>query len=182
VGPGWIAVGDAAAAFDPLAGIGVAKAIESGLAAARAIVQAAAGEASAFPRYDRAVAAAFAEHMAQRAKHYGRVARFSGGLFWRRRRPVDPWRSEITLDPMARLAAADRPRGSLAAARLEGLLPRQDLARLRRLCAVPGEAHRIVSAFRSASLSGADDRAAIVALQVLIEDSLLRIIHPGRLA
>lgn len=178
-GPGWIAVGDAAATVDPLSGAGVAAALESGLAAARAIAAAAEGDAAAFARYDRAAVDGFAAHLKQRAIYYGRVERFADRLFWRRRRPIDPWRSAITLDPLARLAAAAPSGDRSAAARLEGLLPRQDLARLRQLCAVPDAAHHIVAAFRGASVGGADDRAAIVALQVMIEDRLLHIIQPG---
>jgi hypothetical protein len=142
------------------------------VAAARAI---ASGE-EVLAGLARAAAESFRRHLAERAAVYGRVERFAGRAFWRRRRPIDPWAAPITLDPRSRLSLARAAPLPDPAVRLEGMLPKQDLARLRRLCAAPVEAHRVVAAFREASQSGADDRAAIVALQVLIEDRMIEIV------
>ena len=66
-GDDWIAVGDAAAAFDPLSSQGVAWALESGLMAAQAIDGHLRGQRQAFGRYARKVAAEFTGYLAMRA-------------------------------------------------------------------------------------------------------------------
>jgi flavin-dependent dehydrogenase len=171
-GSGWLAIGDAAASLDPLSGMGLFKALESGMTAAHAI----GAGAAALADHARLSAEGFRKHLAERARLYGRVERFAGSAFWRRRRPIDPWSAPITLDPRSRLSLVQPAPSSDLGARLEGLLPKQDLARLRSLCAAPIEAHRVVAALREVNRSGADDRAAIVALQMLIEDRMIEIV------
>ncbi|MEV4050222.1 tryptophan 7-halogenase [Amycolatopsis sp. NPDC049688] len=74
-GPGWIAVGDAALAVDPLSSGGAAFALESGSRAA-----AEPGEA-----YRTFVRSAAAGYRAVRSEVYGWEARFAGNAFWRDR-------------------------------------------------------------------------------------------------
>lgn len=83
-GRGWVAVGDAAAAHDPLCGLGVHWALESGLAAARAIVE---GTTEA---YAREAAARFEQYLSQRARYYGTERRWPEAAFWRSRRTRVP--------------------------------------------------------------------------------------------
>lgn len=84
-GPGWLAVGDAAAAHDPVAGLGVYWALESGAAAAEAIL-AGAGTAA----YAAAATRRFTEYLAQRARYYRAERRWPDSPFWRRRQASRP--------------------------------------------------------------------------------------------
>jgi flavin-dependent dehydrogenase len=79
-GTGWLAAGDAAAAHDPVAGLGVYWALESGMAAAETIL-AGAGTAA----YATAAAGRFTEYLAQRALYYRAEPRWPDSPFWRRR-------------------------------------------------------------------------------------------------
>lgn len=79
-GPGWLAVGDAASAHDPVAGLGLYWALESGMAAAEAIL-AGAGTAA----YATAAAGRFTEYLAQRALYYRAERRWPDAPFWHRR-------------------------------------------------------------------------------------------------
>lgn len=78
-GDGWIAVGDAACAFDPLASAGIVNGLRSGLAAARALARAdPAGE-------DGRIRRRFDEYMDGRREQYSRETRWPGSPFWQRR-------------------------------------------------------------------------------------------------
>ena len=58
-GPGWIAVGDAAAAFDPVASQGLSNAFSTALAAAQILLSPAGLDAASAAEYSQAVSAAF---------------------------------------------------------------------------------------------------------------------------
>jgi len=62
-GAGWIAVGDAAAAHDPLDGAGVLRAFDSGMEAARALEAAASGRLDDLDGYGRRCAERFDAHV-----------------------------------------------------------------------------------------------------------------------
>ena len=76
-GPGWFAVGEAAASYDPLTGKGVALALAKGAAAARLLI---ADEPSAGARYASAERDTFSEYLSERRRTYGRGSRT--GAFW----------------------------------------------------------------------------------------------------
>jgi flavin-dependent dehydrogenase len=82
---GWIAVGDAVAAFDPLSSKGIAWALESGLMAAEAIDGRIRGHPNALGLYSRHVDSEFSQYLAMRAEYYGGERRWPGSRFWRRR-------------------------------------------------------------------------------------------------
>ena len=69
-GHGWLAVGDAAAAFDPLAGYGVTCALGSGYYAARALLDDWRGDPVAFPAYAKLVAKIVLESQISRNHFY----------------------------------------------------------------------------------------------------------------
>jgi flavin-dependent dehydrogenase len=83
--PGWLAVGDAVASFDPLSQQGVTWALESALQAARAIDAHFQGDPLALDNYAHWVEAEFAGYLVLRAEYYGRERRWPGFPFWRRR-------------------------------------------------------------------------------------------------
>lgn len=86
---GWIAVGDAAAAFDPLFGLGVSHALASGWSGARAVLDARERGAAALASYDAWSASQFSDYVDRRDRIYGAVARFDSP-FWQRRRATAP--------------------------------------------------------------------------------------------
>lgn len=88
-GAGWLAVGDAAEAHDPLAGIGLTNAIDSGRRGALALAAALDGDTQAKARYAADTAASFWRYLRQRAEQYARERRWESSLFWRRRRTDD---------------------------------------------------------------------------------------------
>jgi flavin-dependent dehydrogenase len=86
VGPGWLAVGDAAASYDPLCAQGIQRALEGGLKAAESIARSLGSGGSATSDYAEAVVAEFREYRLNRNFLYGLETRWPNSPFWRRRR------------------------------------------------------------------------------------------------
>lgn len=82
---GWLAVGDAAAAFDPLSSLGLCFALRSGLHAARAVHQRLAGRTAALAEYLATLDRVADEHMEQRVAYYRAEQRWPTSSFWCRR-------------------------------------------------------------------------------------------------
>jgi len=85
-GAGWLAVGDAAATYDPLSSQGIHNALEDGIAAANTIAAAIASDTKAPGGYPQAMAARFKEYQANRNYFYDLETRWPGSAFWERRR------------------------------------------------------------------------------------------------
>jgi 2-polyprenyl-6-methoxyphenol hydroxylase-like FAD-dependent oxidoreductase len=84
---GWLAVGDACAAHDPLCGWGVHRALANGIRAADALaLYLRGGDAAALDAYDRHCRDQFDAYLAGLAEHYAFETRFSASPFWQRRR------------------------------------------------------------------------------------------------
>jgi flavin-dependent dehydrogenase len=83
-GEKWLAVGDAAMAFDPLSGQGIYRALQSGIRAARVIDEHLAGDDSS-EQYTLEIAQDFEKYMVRRTDYYARETRWSDAIFWRRR-------------------------------------------------------------------------------------------------
>jgi flavin-dependent dehydrogenase len=81
----WLAVGDAAMAFDPLSGQGISKALDSGMKAADAIHAYFSGRKSSFDDYAGAIKKSFDNYLAMRNKFYQREMRWPESPFWQRR-------------------------------------------------------------------------------------------------
>jgi flavin-dependent dehydrogenase len=81
----WMAIGDAALAFDPLSGQGVFKSIETGTRCGSAIARYFDGELNALAEYETWVAETYRSYLAMRAQYYGSVERWLGSRFWKRR-------------------------------------------------------------------------------------------------
>jgi flavin-dependent dehydrogenase len=84
-GEGWIAVGDAAAAHDPLSAQGIMCALMSGLRAGEAVALALAGRRQALACYTEMQTRAFAAYLAQRRGYYRAETRWPMHSFWRTR-------------------------------------------------------------------------------------------------
>lgn len=85
VGPGWVAAGDAAQAFDPLSSQGIGTALRSGLGAGAAVASSLAGDDDALARYADEQEALHADHLRRHRYFYGCEPRWPGHPFWSRR-------------------------------------------------------------------------------------------------
>jgi len=91
-GIGWLAVGDAAMAFDPLASQGIAKALDHGKRAASSIAAYLSGDAMSLERLALDLRREYASYRAMRADYYRIEMRWPQSIFWKRRN-VEPVRS-----------------------------------------------------------------------------------------
>ena len=82
-GPGWFAAGDTAFAADPLSSRGLLSAMRSGMFAAYATADSAAGRAAmSRARFAHHAAADFGAYRASHVHHYAQVGRFAETAFW----------------------------------------------------------------------------------------------------
>lgn len=84
-GEGWIAVGDAAVAFDPLSSQGILTALVTGLNAARALDARMHGDMTALDSYEHRVHAAFAAYRQHHHIIHRQETRWKNHPFWSRR-------------------------------------------------------------------------------------------------
>jgi flavin-dependent dehydrogenase len=84
-GDGWLAVGDSAVAYDPLASHGIAMAMGSGFNAASNIIDYLSGHGDALRSYERLIDHAFAQYLLMHHDAYLHESRWSNELFWHRR-------------------------------------------------------------------------------------------------
>jgi flavin-dependent dehydrogenase len=84
-GAGWVAVGDAAAAHDPLSALGIMRALMSGSRAAEAVALALAGSGRALERYTEMQTRAYETYLTQRRDYYRAELRWPMQRFWQRR-------------------------------------------------------------------------------------------------
>lgn len=78
-GEGWLAIGDAASAYDPITSQGIAKALANGMAAAAAIAGHATLDAVA-----QAMVQRYSDYLGQRQQYYGWEQRWPDSPFWRK--------------------------------------------------------------------------------------------------
>jgi flavin-dependent dehydrogenase len=86
-GSGWLAVGEAGVAYDPLSGRGVLDALESGLLAGTAIDGALDGATGALDKFARERRGRFHHYLDERRAVYQQEQRWPTSQFWLRRRP-----------------------------------------------------------------------------------------------
>ena len=101
-GDGWIAVGDAAAAFDPLSSHGIGSALAGGIWAARAVAATLAGDETAFAAYSERVFASYACYLWERHAYYADEQRWPDSPFWRRRQAASSAPAEQVTGPLTR--------------------------------------------------------------------------------
>jgi len=90
VGDGWLATGDAALSFDPLASQGVLMALFTGMASGEAAHGHLSGDRTALIRYANRLAKIRETYRRNRAAWYGLEERYAERTFWRRRREAVP--------------------------------------------------------------------------------------------
>ena len=81
-GPAWIAIGDAAAGFDPLTSQGIANALASGLAGARAVHAALGGDATELRTYESAMLTTWSRSRSGAQSVYASETRWAEEPFW----------------------------------------------------------------------------------------------------
>jgi flavin-dependent dehydrogenase len=86
-GDGWAAAGDAAAAYDPISGYGITKALADADGLAAAIERALDGDAAPLESFARRVRVSFDAYAAQRRAYYASETRWTERPFWRKRYP-----------------------------------------------------------------------------------------------
>jgi flavin-dependent dehydrogenase len=84
--PSWLAVGDAAATYDPLSSQGIITALSAGIDAAKSIRAYLGGRSTALRDYAGRVRKEFTGYMANRKAYYSLESRWPNSPFWRRRR------------------------------------------------------------------------------------------------
>jgi len=89
-GPCWVAVGDAAAAFDPLSSYGISSAMGSGFYAASAIMDFLEGSTDALPSYQKLIDDAYAQYLLMHYDYYALERRWPTEPFWQRRHGRQP--------------------------------------------------------------------------------------------
>jgi flavin-dependent dehydrogenase len=92
-GHGWLAVGDAAIALDPLSSAGLFNALYLGVRSARAIELWLSSGGSEIAAYSAEVDRIWTAYLKTRQSVYGLAGRFAGEEFWRRRAGVGESRS-----------------------------------------------------------------------------------------
>ena len=81
----WMAIGDAAIAFDPLSGQGVFKSIETGARCGSVIARYFDGDLSALAEYENWINETYRSYLSTRAQFYSSVVRWPESRFWKRR-------------------------------------------------------------------------------------------------
>jgi flavin-dependent dehydrogenase len=84
-GNNWLAVGDAAFAYDPVSSHGIISAMESGYYAAHAIADHLINKPDALNAYEYLISQAFSVYMEMHAAHYAMENRWESSHFWARR-------------------------------------------------------------------------------------------------
>lgn len=84
-GEGWLAVGDAAYAFDPVSSYGISSALGSGFYAGNAIADALNGQPDALPAYRFVMENAFVNYLRMWKEQYAYEQRWPDSEFWKRR-------------------------------------------------------------------------------------------------
>ncbi|MGI8549206.1 MAG: NAD(P)/FAD-dependent oxidoreductase [Dehalococcoidia bacterium] len=85
VGDGWLAVGDAAASFDPLSSHGIVAAVSGGMRAASAIRDQLAGNPVGINAYAEQIARSYALYLWMQRAYYMEERRWQAESFWQRR-------------------------------------------------------------------------------------------------
>ena len=83
-------MGDAATTLDPLSSLGVYRALDAALDAARTAEQYLRGERRSLAPYARRIESTFKDDLRTRSEYYARVRRWPTAPFWQRRQSPMP--------------------------------------------------------------------------------------------
>lgn len=85
-GPNWLAIGDAAMAYDPLSSSGIVRALNDGSRAAGTIASVLAGQKGAMDTFASVHRSKYYGYLSKRRDYYSIETRWPDSLFWNRRR------------------------------------------------------------------------------------------------
>lgn len=160
----WLAVGDAAASFDPLSGQGLVQALRGGISAAYAIADSLAQQQDALPRYVAGIDVEVRAFLTARDYHYALEQRWPEADFWRQRQ------QPIHLSPHQLLQTAPETNRRRPVSPL--YLSAAQCQRVLNLCREQRAAHEVVHTLHAET--GLPERYRVLALQYLIEIGALR--------
>jgi flavin-dependent dehydrogenase len=166
-GDSWLAVGDAAAAADPLATPGLRRALASGIDAAHAVAAALSGRNTGIHRYLRSAGQQFDTYLDARRKIYEGEQRWPEQPFWKRRR------EQADLDRDVLLSYAPEPENERRLAGLDMHLAPADLALLCELCVAPRLVQAVLKAFHENVEDPPSDRRVLMALRYLVDQGVI---------
>ena len=86
----FVAVGDAASTYDPIASVGLLKALETGIRGAGAVIARLQGDPVPTQEYGVRIRTEHAEFLKQCRLHYALEKRWAGSAFWRERAAATP--------------------------------------------------------------------------------------------
>jgi flavin-dependent dehydrogenase len=89
MGDGWLAVGDAAFAFDPLSSQGILTSLYTGMKAGEALIEHLSGNSDALANYGYRLAMIYNAYLRNRSTYYRLEERWAERPFWRRRRALN---------------------------------------------------------------------------------------------
>jgi flavin-dependent dehydrogenase len=165
-GAGWLAVGDAAVAYDPLSASGIPRALDSGIWAARAIYDLLQHQDStALELYAAKIKQTFDLYYTTKTRYYQMEQRWPHSLFWQRRQQV------VDLDPqkVVHCPSAERSWESMDL----DLTPRE-YQLLCKLSFQPTPAYQVVANFQQQSRRQIPDQRVILALQNLVNQGVIK--------
>lgn len=163
-GEGWLAVGDAAASYDPLSSSGIARALDAGIGAGIAVRRHLEGDGAAIGQLLARQDAFYRQYLATWTRYYQIEQRWPDAPFWRRRQTA------VSLDPHSRLVAAAR---SADRRRWPGDLLPLEPQDLLELCREPRSAAEIVALHPRREEIG--DLRIVLGLQWLLSGGALAI-------
>lgn len=167
-GDGWLAVGDAAWAADPLAERGLVRALSEVRPGATAVADALAGRAGRRWRYQHLVDGAVETFLDRQKEIYSVEERFPNALFWRRRQDS----RVLTAD---RLVVARESPGAERSTDLAFYLSPEELRFLLSLCASPRLSGDVIRAFRRQIERPPSEQRILKALDHLIGAGLMSV-------
>jgi len=173
-GRNWIAVGDAARATDPLAGMGILNALRSAITAAHEIHGCLnAGQHALTLPASPPIASRQSRYLQMRSHYYSREGRWPESLFWARRSAIDSENFACWLHPEAILSTAASTASRIDLTRAESLLPYRQIAALLNFLKSPAPAHHAISYLRE-QVGPLEDGLLIAGLQFLADCGALR--------
>ena len=174
-GDGFLSVGDAASALDPLSGLGLIRALDGGIFAADAIQVTLEGTRSAVYDYAANVEQDFGRQLSMRAKFYNEEGRWPKSRFWIRRQQLDLANLPVELDPSTNL---QRSPGRSSVAIVENLMLQCEgnvLEVIWNCCKRPINTAVLASYVRRKLSDNVSDRDIIVGIQVMLAAGALTV-------
>ncbi|MEN3331543.1 MAG: hypothetical protein V7641_908 [Blastocatellia bacterium] len=173
-GPNFLAIGDAAMAFDPLSSQGIYKALCGAIGAASVVAEVRNGQSGGLETYAGELHHEFNRYLELRTAYYSLERRWPDSLFWQRRWPIAPPQPEITLHPMRTVHFQEQTNSLSEIDQLKLLYGFPDFDQLCELCRTPRLANEVISAFQNQYGAGVDERRLIIALQRLVEHGIVK--------